>query len=274
VRPPAAGLPYADLFLLGTTDEETTGGEEDVAAVGARSFTGPSVDGTAEGLPSGADPLVGLSWVEFLTNADEPTEPVEFGVQTYGVHNTTETLEVDVLIDVGADGVFADPQLRADFLVVKETGPGGVVCVHDLSAPDGLETCSAVYFADYTNYNGSMVGLVVDASAIGLSDQDHVLSYQTIACTGVFAGDVPAQVCDEAGGFSGSTYTSRLDVTDPALVVDPLVCRGFWSGPGCGGKAPITVSVGSAEPGDDPSILALFPDNANEAAGAVVTTNT
>ena len=36
-----------------------------------------------------------------------PTEPVEFGVQTAGIHNTTETLEVDVLVDAGADGVYA-----------------------------------------------------------------------------------------------------------------------------------------------------------------------
>ncbi len=48
------------------------------------------------------------TWLEFLTDDNEPTEPVEIGVQTWGVHNVTETLEVDVLIDAGADGVFAD----------------------------------------------------------------------------------------------------------------------------------------------------------------------
>ncbi|MBI2237338.1 MAG: S8 family serine peptidase, partial [Actinobacteria bacterium] len=104
--PPSAGASYADIYLLGTRDGRDSGGEEDIAAIGARSFTGGDVDGTAEGLPEGTDPLVGLTWLQFLTNDDEPTEPVEFGVRTYGLRNTTESLEVDVLVDAGADGVF------------------------------------------------------------------------------------------------------------------------------------------------------------------------
>jgi subtilisin family serine protease len=272
---PAAGQPYGDLYLLGDTDTVNSTGEEDVVAIGARSFTGSSIDGVPEGVPTGEDPLVGNTWLEFLTNGDEPTEPVEFGVQTAAVHNTTETLEVDVKVDVAPLGVFADDDLKADFLVVKLPEPGGPVCVFDLSAPDPFD-CAASYFPDYNNYNGNAVGLVVDASAIGLSDVNHSLSYQVTACTGRFSGDVPGTFCDTAGGFDdeANTYTSFLDVTDPALDITPLVCKGFWSGGDCDSGDPITVDVGSAAPGDDPTILALFPDNAPSRTPTLVETDT
>ena len=118
----AAGTSYADLYLLGTTDAAENRNEADLVAVGARSFTGATIDGEAEGLPSGTDETFGITWLEFLTDDDEPSEPVEIGVQTWAEHNTTETLEVDVFIDAGADGVFADPELQADFMAVKLPG--------------------------------------------------------------------------------------------------------------------------------------------------------
>ncbi len=271
--PPSAGAPAADLYLLGATDGRDGGGEEDVAAIGARSFTGPSIDGVPEGVPAGTDPLVGLTWLGFLTDADEPTEPVEFGVAFRSVHDTTETLEVDVLVDLGADGVFADPELGADVLVVKLPAVGGEVCVYDLSLPDPFDACAARYFPDYTNYEGGVVGIAVDARAIGLSDAEAILSYQVVACTGVFAGDVPQQVCDVAGELDPETgtYGPRLDATDPALRISPLVCRGFFGGRRCD---PVRVSVGSAAPGDDPGILAVFPNNAPDRAWQVVRTTT
>jgi hypothetical protein len=52
------------------------------------------------------------------------------------------------------------------------------------------------------------------------------------------------------------------------------VCGGFWSHRTCDGSDPIRVERGSAKPGEDPSILALFPDNAPSRTPAVVTTNT
>ena len=273
----AAGISYADLYLLGDTEAANSHGEEDLVAVGARSFTGTTIDGTAEGLPSGTDELVGLSWVEFLTNADEPTEPVEFGVQTWGVHNTTETLEVDVLVDAGADGIFADAELQADYLIAKLPAPStGDVCVFDLSLADPFADCSALYFADYSNFNSNLVGLAVDASAIGLTDGAPELAYSVTACTGTFSGDVPGQICDSIGEIDDGTGTWNLtlDATDPALAIDPLVCQGFWDGGACDAGAPISVDVGSAAPGDDPSILALFPNDAPHRTPTVVTTTT
>ena len=70
------------------------------------------------------------------------------------------------------------------------------------------------------------------------------------------------------------TYTAFLDATDPALVIDPLVCQGFWSERACDGGDPITVSTGSADPGDNPTILALFPDNAPSRTPTLVETQT
>jgi minor extracellular serine protease Vpr len=272
---PAAGTSYADLYLLGTTDSAESRGEEDIVAVGARSFTGPLiVDGDPEGEPTGDDALAGISWQEFLTSDDEPTQPVEFGVQTWGVHNVTETLEVDVLVDAGADGVFAGEAvhgIQADYLVVKLAQPGGEVCVFDLSDPDAFDACTHVYFPDYNNYNGNLIGVAVDAEAIGLTDLEPELAYRVEACTGVFSGDVPAFRCDSAGEFDEATGTwdLTLNATNPAVDIDPLVCQGFWDGGACDSGDPITVSEGSAE---DPSILALFPNNAPSHNPVVVET--
>ncbi len=276
-EPAAAGTSYADLYQLGTTDPVESTGEEDIVAVGTRSFTGNTIDGTAVGLPTGVDPLTGsLSWVDFLTNADAPSEPVEFVVQGAGVRNTTETLEIDILVDAGADGVFADNTLRADYLIVKPPGSGGNVCVYDLSLADPFASCSADYFADYSVYNTNLTGLAVDASAIGLTDGAPEFSYQVTSCTGRFSGDVPGQFCDTAGEFDTTSGTWNLvdNAIDPALAIDTLVCKGFWSGSDCDSLSPITVDVGSAGPGDDPSILAVFPNNAPSRTPTIVDTST
>jgi hypothetical protein len=271
-----AGVSYADLYLLGTTDENDSHGEEDLVAVGARSFTGSTIDGVPEGEPTGTDPLADIGWLDFLTDDDTPEEPVEFGVQTWGIHNTTETLEVDVFVDAGADGVFADTELQADYLVAKLPGPGGLVCVFDLSLANPFDDCTALYFADYSNFNANVVGLVVDAAAIGLDDTEPDLAYHVEACTGTFSGDVPGLICDSAGEIDDGTGTWDLTINaiDPALTITPLVCGGFWSTDTCDAGSPISVDVGSAGAGDDPSILALFPNDAPHRTPTVVETST
>jgi minor extracellular serine protease Vpr len=271
----AAGISYADLYLLGATDAVENRNEADIVAVGARSFTGSTIGDAAEGVPSGTDATFGLTWQEFLTSDNDPTEPVEIGVQTWAAHNTTETLEVDVFIDAGADGLFADPALQADYLAVKLPGAGGEVCVFDLSLPDPFAACAALYFADYSNYNSNLVGLVLDAKAIGLTTTEPEFSYHVEACTGTFTGDVPGFICDSAGEIDGNTWNLRLNAADPALAIDPLVCQGFWDGGACDGGDPIDVSAGSTvAPGDNPSILALFPNDAPDSTPTVVETTT
>jgi len=103
----------------------------------------------------------------------------------------------------------------------------------------------------------------VDASAIGLTTAHANLAYQVTSCTGRFSGDVPGTFCDSAGAMDGTTGTWDLtfDATNPPLIVSPQVCRGFWGGGACNTAHPINVSVGSAAPGDTPSILAVFPNN-------------
>lgn len=274
-----AGTSQADLYLLGATDGLESHGEEDIVAVGARSFTGSDLsDDQAEGVPGGTDAFGEIGWLDFLADPDPPAEPVEFGVQAAGIHNTTETLEVDVLVDAGADGVYAgdDEGIDADYLLVKQAAPGGEVCVFDLSQPDALDECAATYFADYSNYNSNVIGLPVSAGDIGLTNADSKLAYQVTACTGTFSGDVPGQLCDTAGTPDDDTgvYDAQIDVADPALDIDPLTCGGFFGGGACDGGDPIEVATGSADPGDDPSILALFPNNKPSRNPAVVTTDT
>ena len=261
VEGPAAGVSYADLYMLGYADEELSRGEEDIVAVGARSFTGASAeDDAAEGVPEGTDELGEIGWLDFLADPDPPAEPIEFGLQTAGIHNTTETVQVDVLIDAGADGNFAGSGigLDGDYLVTKPAEPGGEVCVFDLSLVDPFEECAALYFADYSNYNSNLYGLVVSAEDIGVTDTDPEFSYSATMCTGTFSGDVPGQFCDTAGEIDEETgtYPAVVNAIDPALDIDPLVCKGFWDGPDCNGANPITVD-GNA----DVDVLALFPNN-------------
>jgi minor extracellular serine protease Vpr len=263
-----AGATFADLYQLGGTSPKTTGLEEDIAAIGARSFTGSSIDGVAEGAPTGVDPLAGLTWIEFLTFEDEPTEPVEFVVAGHGVRNTTETVEVDILVDVGADGVVADPQIGADALVVKLPFTG-VTCLFTL--PSDFTACDGVYFPDYSNYNASVIGLAVDASALGLTDAKPALSYGAVVCSGNLTPDAPEGECDVLADIGpGGTYAARLNATDPALVFSRQVVGGFWRG----GSGPVTVSAGSAAAGADPSILVVLPNNAPATQHRVIGTTT
>jgi minor extracellular serine protease Vpr len=272
---PAAGVPFADLYLLGDTDRATSGLEDDVVAIGARSFTGSRINGTPEGVPTARDPLLGLTWLEFLTQVNTPNEPVEFVVQSAGVHSISDMVETDVLIDVGADGSFADPQLGADAVLVKVPGFGsaGTTCLFIL--PSTFETCNATYFADYTVYNSTLTGVAVDARALGLSNSTNELAYSVTQCSG-FAESTEIVTCETVGEIDPATrtYSARLDVTNPALRIAPLVCGGFFGGAACTGSTPVTVTVGSAQPGDDPEILVAFPNNPPNQQTRVISTTT
>ena len=271
----APGVPFADLYLLGETDRETTGLEDDIVAIGARSFTGSTINGNADGVPTGTDPLLGLTWLEFLTQANTPTEPVEFVVQSAGVHSISDTVETDVLIDVGADGSFADPLMQADALLVKVPGFGsaGTTCLFML--PSTFGTCDATYFADYSVYNSTLTGVAVDARALGLSNSTNELSYAVTQCSG-FAGTTELITCDTVGSIDPvtGTYRARLNVTDPAIGISPLVCGGFFGGAPCDAGSPVTVTAGTVRPADDPRILVAFPNNPPPRQTLVVDTTT
>ena len=79
-------------------------------------------------------------------------------------------------------------------------------------------------------------------------------------------------ICDTAGDLDPDTgtYSAFLDATAPSLSISPLTVGGFFGGD----EGPATVSVGSAAPGDDPSILAVFPNNAPGDQHTIVSTTT
>ena len=99
---------------------------------------------------------------------------------------------------------------------------------------------------------------------------------QREACTGTFSGDVPGFTCDHAGEFDdeAGTWDLVFDAGDPALQIDPLTCFGFWGGDDCDGANPVEVTAGSAGEGDDPTILALFPNDAPRRSPVLVETTT
>ena len=222
------GLGYADLYLLGAEDPVEDGGDGDLVAIGARTFTGAQIDGTPEGVPDGTDALAGIGWLDFLTSSDTPSEPIEFAVVGARNHNITETTEVDVLIDIGADGNFSDDTIGGDAVLVKfPEGGTGVTCLFLL--PSDFSACDAEYFQDYSNYNASIWGLPVDAGALGLTNGQHVLSYAVMACSGVYDGDIPDDLtCDQVGDIDPvtGTYGPTIDVTAPSLTFSSIVVGG------------------------------------------------
>ncbi len=264
----AAGASFADLYLLGATDPVGSKLEDDIVAIGARSFTGPTVDGTPVGVPNGTEGLLGLTWQEFLTLADTPDEPVEFVAQTAGIHSTSDMVETDVLIDVGADGVFADNAIGADAILVKLFGPGsaGDTCLFVL--PSDFSACDAEYFADYSVYNSALNGVAADASALGLSNAKHVLSYSVTQCSGVFP-TIEVTTCETVGDIDPATgtYGPTLDVTAPSLAIDPLVCGGFFGGADCSGADSISVDVGLGRGRGRPVDPGRVPEQRPQALG-------
>ena len=147
-------------------------------------------------------------------------------------------------------------------MITKINARPGTVCVYDLSLDNPFDSCAADYFPDYSNYNANLLGLVVDASAIGLSDDNPNLSYMVEACTGKFSGDVPTPICDQIGGIGpDGTYLAKLNATNPAISISHLVCDGFWQATSCTDANAIEVAKGSAGDGESHPILALFPNN-------------
>jgi subtilisin family serine protease len=254
----SAGTPAADAYLFGARDAggDISVPEADVSHFGVRSFTGNKVTGGPRGLPRGVDAHSGLTWKEFLTANDVLSEPIEFLVRTTRAHETTDTLEINVAIDTGADGVFANNLYKADYLAVKLPFQEGT-CVFDMSLERPFRTCKESYLSDYSRYNSNLNGIVVNARAIGLTNAAPRFSYRVVACSELFSGDVPLPVCDEAGGMKNGTYKAKVDVTDPSLDLDRWFCGGFWSRTGCGGgfKVEEGAKFGPSK------LLLVFPNN-------------
>jgi hypothetical protein len=156
-------------------------------------------------------------------------------------------------------------------MAVKVPG-NGLTCLYDLSLADPFAACAETYFPDYSNFNTNVTGVVVDARAIGLTNGSSDLSYKVVACTGTFSGDVPGQLCDEAGAFDeeAGTYNAYLDAARPALRVRPWVCGGFWGSNDC---TAVTVTRNASAGDTDPSLLVLFPNNPPDKTATVITTS-
>jgi subtilisin family serine protease len=255
---PSAGTAAADAYLLGGKDGGGDIGvpEADVSHFGVRSYTGRRIGDGPRGLPSETDAHSGATWKQFLTANDELREPIEFLVRTRRSHQTTETLEISVAIDVGADGEFESSVYKADYLAVKLPFRDGT-CVYDMSLERPFRTCKQSYLSDYSRYNSNLTGIVVNAKAIGLTNSASRLSYRVVACSDSYSGDVALPVCDTAGGMKEGTYKAKVDVTDPSLDLNRWFCGGFWSNTGCS-------SGFKVEPGAQfgPSkLLLIFPNN-------------
>jgi hypothetical protein len=237
---------HVDVFTLGAPDARESGGEEDISHIAARSFAGSVLDGEPSELPENVDPFGGLTWLEFLSDADVASEPVEFLVRTHEPRDTSETITATVYIDAGNDGVYENDVLEADFKL-SLTADGGS-CLVDLGS--GRECISSLY-ADYPYYDTNLMGLVAEAGLLGLSDGDSEISYRAVVCTDRFSGDVPQPVCDSAGGDG---VTATLDVIDPSLAVSPQVCGGPWSAPCADG-----ITVTKTQPNPRADLFVAFP---------------
>lgn len=251
---PSAGTAAADLYVFG--DDDPSGdvplAEADVELLGARSFTGTSLGDGPTGLPQDTDPFRGDDWLSAI-GAPSIEEPVEVVIATSGIHETLETLRVRILIDAGADGVFADPALGADYVVEKRSlSQSG--CVR--TAPLTSNSCDGDVGVDGDIFDSDLVALVFDALDVGLSDGDPTFSYRVEVCSDTFSGDVPELLCDTSAGVGpGGTYSARLDVTDPSPLPESPFCGGFWSTSDCRSGLEL---LGAPS---DPDVLLIFPNN-------------
>jgi hypothetical protein len=250
--PESAGVDHADVYLLDDEGGVDSGGEDDITHVGARSFVGPTIGDDPAGVPTGTDPAQSIGWLDFLTNENTPSEPIEFAFRAAAVHSTTEAYEANVVIDVGNDGTFADEGLKGDFLAVKMGD--GTTCLIDLSVPG---ECAASYFPDYSNFNTNLTGIVVDAGDLGLTNENSQIGYYYELCTQAYAGDVPTPICESAGKAGNGEPQFQMDVKDPLVEASTLVCEGFFGGPSCADPISITESGG----GNQQDLLVLFPNN-------------
>ena len=209
----------------------------------ARSPAPAPRDGTAEGVPTGTDAFGGISWQDFLADPNPPGDPVEFGVQTAGVHNATETLEVDVLVDPGADGVYAgdDEGIPADYLVVKQAAAGRRgLRVQPLAAERARRLHGDVLrrLLELQLEPGRPGG----RRARGSGSRRRTRRSPTRRPPARAAS--PATSRASSATRSATSTRARASTTpgstsrDPALDIDPLVCRGFWHGRQLLGRGP------------------------------------
>ncbi len=75
----AAGLPHADVYLLGAIDPADSNGEEDITHIGPRSFVGGSINGDAIHIPPAKDPYAELSWLDSSRTSRPPRSRLSSG---------------------------------------------------------------------------------------------------------------------------------------------------------------------------------------------------
>ena len=166
-----------------------------------------------------------------------------------------------------------DEGVDADYLLVKQAAPGGEVCVFDLSLARRARRLRRRSTSPTTRTTTrTCSGSPVSAGEIGLSNGDSELAYQVTPAPAPSRATsrVSSATPRATDGDTGST-TRGSTLADPALAIDPLICGGFWGGGACDPGDPIEVSAGGP-PGDDPAILALFPNNKPSRDPAIVTT--
>jgi hypothetical protein len=262
----AAGTSAADLFVLGATDPEGGEfGEEDAVALGARSFTGDSLGDGPVGLPSEPDELHDRQWIDALDKNAPIEEPIEFVVATAVPHETFRTMSIYIYIDRGADGIYSDDVSQSDGFLHKELGRFDVCFVPDSQA-GGCETVSRPSFHQY---DSNLIGVVVDARSLGLTNADSSFAYRATICTDRFTGDVLQPECDDIGSGDGTEYEAQFDPLDPALVFSRLFCGNFWSSTSC--SEAVTVSRGDTYAGED--VLAIYPNNRTGAQSQIIETS-
>ena len=218
-RPRAA--PYGDLYLLGGVDGLESHGEEDLVAVGARSFTGADPrDGVPEGVPDGhrrvrRHQLAGLPRRSRRAGRSGRVRRPDRGRPQH--HRD-------------ARGRRARRPPRRRRLRRRRRGhpgrlpgrqAGGRRVARSACSTSRSPTRSTIARRRTSpttrtttrTSSGSWSAPRTSAS----TNNNARLAYQVTACTGTFTGDVPGQFCDTAGDVDPSTgiYTARLNASRP-----------------------------------------------------------
>ena len=276
---PAAGISYADLYLLGATDPAEAAARRTSSRSARGRSPGRRSTGPPRACPPGQTSSPGSTWQEFLTNADEPTEPVEFVVQACGRPQHHRDARGRRRWSTRAPTACSPtPDLQADYLVVKPPARAGTSASSTCRSPTRSTTARPRTSPTTRNYN-TQPGRAGGGrrARSGSPTRTPSSSYQVTACTGRFSGDVPGQICDTAGEIDSGTGTWDLHARTPSIrrsrdrparVQGVLGRRGLRCGDPDHGHDRLRGA------GDDPSILALFPNNAPHRTPTVVETDT
>ena len=205
----------------------------------ARARSRARTPGTASprACPTGTDEFGGISWLDFLADPDAPASRSSSASRPPASTTPPRRSRSTCSSTPRRRRLRRRRRGHPGRLPGRQAGGAGRrgLRVRPRRSPIALDDCAATYFADYSNYNSNLVGLVVDAEDIGLDQAEPEARLPGDRLHRAVLRRRPGPVLRHRGRVDAAPASTRRGSTstNPALEIDPLVCRGFWGGGAC-----------------------------------------